>query len=90
MQRSARKETESELDWAPRQLARAGPHNVARCYHPGLPRLAVSYRDILNIAQATSLSGFTKLQPNSLARAGTWGRVPGDGTGKQEIQDPFS
>lgn len=37
-----------------------------------------------------SLSGFTKLQPNSLVRAGTWGRVPGDGTGKQEIQDPFS
>lgn len=32
---------ESELDWAPRQLARAGPHSVASCYHPGLARLAV-------------------------------------------------
>lgn len=37
-----------------------------------------------------SLSGFTKVQPNLLARTGTQGCVPKNGTVGQETQDPFS
>lgn len=54
------------------------------------------YRGILDVAQAgeslrrNGLLGFTEVQPNSLARVGTWGHVPSDGTGKQETWDTFS
>lgn len=56
----------------------------------------MSYIGILDVAQAgeslgrNSLSGFTELQPNLLARAGPWGRVPRGRAGRQETRDPFS
>lgn len=54
------------------------------------------YRGILDVVQAggslrrNGLLGFTEVQPNSLARAGTWGHVPSNGTGKLETCDTFS
>lgn len=38
MQRSARKEAESELDGAPGQLAHAGLHRLSSCHHQALDR----------------------------------------------------
>lgn len=63
---------------------------------PGLRQGWLFCRGILDIAQAggrlwrNSLSGSTDIQPNSLARAGIWGRVPRDGTGRQETWHLFS
>lgn len=92
MQRSAKKEAEWELARAPRHLARAGPHRLASCHHQLLDRAGCSteasgYCTSCGRLRRNSLSGFTEVQPNSSARAGTWGRVPRDGTGRQETRD---
>ena len=58
----------SELDWVPRQLTLADPHGVASCHHPGLDQAGCVLQ---RHASQNSLSGFTTVHPNSLARAVT-------------------
>ena len=77
----------SKLDWVPRQLTLADPHGVASCHHPGLDRAGCVLQ---RHASQNSLSGFTTVHPNSLARAVTWQCVLRGGARRQETQDPFS